>query len=371
MRNDAMRRAGTFFFELASLLVLSSLTATAQTTKPRRDTILRNQPPTASLAASATTITLACADARLSLSGACPSNPNRSVQLSTKASDPEHDALSYLYKVNGGRITGQGANVNWDLSDVGPGTYTVSVDVNDGFGGITTAVTMVTIKNCPDCVEIDNCPALSASCPDVVDVGQPITFTVSGYGQAKPAATGFNWTVSAGTITSGQGTPSITVRTQGLGGQNVTASLEVIGLDPSCPRIVSCTTSVNPPIIEREHFDEYGNIRFNDEKARLDNFAFQLENLPTFTGYIVAYGTCDDEGRERGNRARRYLTDTRRINAERVVVVDGGCLPELMVVLYAIPRGEKPPSADALGLISPCPVCRKPPVNRRPRREKS
>ena len=27
-------------------------------------------------------------------------------------------------------------------------------------------------------------------------------------------------------------------------------------------------------------FDEYGNIRFNDEKARLDNFAIQLQNEP-------------------------------------------------------------------------------------------
>ena len=27
-------------------------------------------------------------------------------------------------------------------------------------------------------------------------------------------------------------------------------------------------------------FDEYGNIRFNDEKARLDNYAIQLQNEP-------------------------------------------------------------------------------------------
>jgi len=32
-------------------------------------------------------------------------------------------------------------------------------------------------------------------------------------------------------------------------------------------------------------FDEYGNIKFNDEKARLDNFAVQLQNAPGSQGY--------------------------------------------------------------------------------------
>ena len=32
-------------------------------------------------------------------------------------------------------------------------------------------------------------------------------------------------------------------------------------------------------------FDEYGNIKFNDEKARLDNYAIQLQNEPGAQGY--------------------------------------------------------------------------------------
>jgi len=98
----------------------------------------------------------------------------------------------------------------------------------------------------------------------------------------------YNWSVSAGTISSGQGTSSITVNTDTLGGQSVTATVELSGLDPSCSRTASCTTSVrapNPPAVK---FDEYGNIKFNDEKARLDNYAIQLQKPARFAGLHVA-----------------------------------------------------------------------------------
>src|SRR5687767_10925665 len=36
-------------------------------------------------------------------------------------------------------------------------------------------------------------------------------------------------------------------------------------------------------------FDEHGDIRFSDEKARLDNFAIQLLNQKDSVGYIVVY----------------------------------------------------------------------------------
>src|SRR5205823_13125607 len=98
----------------------------------------------------------------------------------------------------------------------------------------------------------------------------------------------YNWTVSAGTITSGQGTTSITVDTKGLGGQTVTATVEVGGVEPTCTnRTASCSSRVRPRPKPAIKFDEYGNIRFNDEKARLDNFAIQLQNEPTAQGYII------------------------------------------------------------------------------------
>jgi hypothetical protein len=334
----------------------------------REPAILPNVPPVAALAASVTTVTLPCAPGFHSSSGACPASVSTTVALTTTASDPDGDTLLYSYTVTGGRITGEGANVSWDLSGVGAGTYTASVDVDDGCGCITAATTTVTIASCPDCVPDIVCPAPSASCPDAVDQGTPITFTVGGKLDATPAISGYNWTVSAGTITSGQGTPSITVSTDGLAGQSVTATVELAGVDPSCPRTASCTSSVKPLPLKPRLFDEYGNIRFNDEKARLDNYAIQLQNEPTSQGYIIAFGSCDTEGQTRGNRAKDYLVNTRGIDAGRLVVVDGGCMPELKVQLWIVPQGATPPTPDTTGAVSPCPDCKKKPARRRTRR---
>ena len=175
----------------------------------------------------------------------------------------------------------------------------------------------------------------------------------------------YNWTVSAGTISSGQGTSSITVDTAGLGGQSVTATVELGGLDPSCSRTASCTTSVkapNPPAVK---FDEYGNIKFNDEKARLDNYAIQLQNQPGSQGYIIAYGACEGEAQARADRAKDYLVNTRGIDAGRLVTIDGGCMSELKVELWVVPTGATAPTASTDNAVSPCPACKKAAAPRR------
>jgi hypothetical protein len=330
----------------------------------REPTILPNQPPTAALAASAATITLPCSPGFHSSSGGCPATANTTVGLTTTASDPDGDTLLYTYTVTGGRVTGEGASVSWDLSGVGPGTYTASVEVDDGCGCITSSTTTVTIANCPDCIPDLVCPTVGATGQDSGEDGTPITFRAT-FTQGTPVVTPtYNWSVSAGTITSGQGTDTITVDTKGTGGQTITATVEFGGIDPSCGRTASASTPIKPLPNPARKFDEYGNIRFNDEKARLDNFAIQLQNEPAAQGYIIGYGSCGTEGQTRANRAKDYLVNTRGIDGGRLVVVDGGCLPELLVQLWVVPQGATAPGGDATGVISPCPDCKKP-VRRR------
>jgi hypothetical protein len=327
----------------------------------REPDVLPNQAPViSSFAASYPTITLPCPEYTRSKSGSCPTTATTSVGLTTTASDPDGDTLLYTYSTTGGRITGEGANVTWDLSGLSPGTYTSTVEVDDGCGCVSFTSTTVTIANCYDCEPILVCPTVTVTCADMVDEGAPATFTAN-FSQGTPTVSEtYNWTVSAGTITSGQGTSSITVDTKGLGGQSVTATVEVGGVDPSCNRTASCTTPVRPAAYPARKFDEYGNIRFNDEKARLDNYAIQLQNEPTSTGYIIGYGTCGSEGLNRANRARDYLVNTRGIDGGRIVVVDGYCMPELKVELWIVPSGATAPAAETSGAVSPCPECRRP-----------
>ena len=187
--------------------------------------------------------------------------------------------------------------------------------------------------------------------------GAPITFTANFSGTQSIT---YNWSVSAGTISSGQGTSSITVDTTGAAGGSVTATVEIGGIDPSCTRTASCTTSIAvPPVVNCEKVDEYGDIKFNDEKARLDAFASRLQTDAGSTGYIIGYGAGEGQGLARANRAKDYLVNTRGIDAGRINVVDGGCRAELWVELYVCPPGANPPQARTDGAVTPCPECRK------------
>jgi hypothetical protein len=326
----------------------------------REPEVLPNRPPViASFTASTTSITLPCPPGQISAT--CPTTANMSVQLATSASDPDGDTLLYTYTTTGGRISGEGPNVTWDLTGATPGTYSTTVEVDDGCGCITFSTVQVTIAACTDCKP--PCPTINISCPtDVIQEGTSATVSVNVSGGVGTPT--YNWSVSAGTISSGQGTSSITVNTAGQAGQSITATVELGGLDPSCSRTASCTFSIAQPPKQARKFDEYGNIRFNDEKARLDNYAIQLQNEPGSQGVIIAYGSCDGEAIARANRAKDYLVNTRGIDASRLTTVDGGCQAALKVELWIVPQGAAAPTPDTSANISPCPACKKKPTVR-------
>jgi len=192
------------------------------------------------------------------------------------------------------------------------------------------------------------CPSVDVSCADTARPGDPVTFTANISGMPPNVTPTFNWTVSAGTITSGQGTGSITVDTTGLpGNSTVTATVDVGGFDRSCVTSDSCTTSIYQQPTARK-IDEYGNLSSDDEKARLDNFAVELQNDPSAQGYIIAYGVRGraGEAQRRADRARAYLVNSRNISADRVMTVDGGLREAVAVELWLLPPGATPPVAS-------------------------
>ena len=105
-----------------------------------------------------------------------------------------------------------------------------------------------------------------------------------------------------------------------------------------------------PQGIDARKFDEYSNLPFSDEKARLDNFAIYLQkNEPTFTGYIIVYAgqrARSGTAQVRAKRARDYLVKVRGIEATRIVTIDGGCRSKVEVELYALPTSTSPPTAN-------------------------
>jgi hypothetical protein len=87
-----------------------------------------------------------------------------------------------------------------------------------------------------------------------------------------------------------------------------------------CPRVQECCVDFFP------RFDEYGNLSLGDEKARLDNYAIVMKERLN-RGVIVVYGRSRNErGKimKRAERAKKYLTQKHGIEAQRILIVDGG-----------------------------------------------
>ncbi|MBV9241147.1 MAG: hypothetical protein JO314_03980, partial [Acidobacteria bacterium] len=297
-----------------------------------------NRPPTiSSVTLSSNTITIPCPPGSHSRSGCSDVS---SVSVSTRAMDPENDPVTYTYGVTGGRIVGSGANVTWDLGGVSPGTYTITTSVADGCTSCSKSDTeTVTVKQCPDCVANCSCPTLSVSGPtNVAAAGQPMSFAATSSGDVT-----YNWMVSAGHITSGQGSSNITVDTTGLAGQSVTATVEISGggMCSDCPRTQSASGEVARKI-EATLVDEYGKLKDDDVKARIDGYYTQLNNDPSSHGYIIIYGTPAQIKIARAQIDKAIAF--RKFDASRVTIVTGSPMgPDVHVKLYSVPAGADNP----------------------------
>ena len=186
------------------------------------------------------------------------------------------------------------------------------------------------------------CPAITVSSPDLAVAGDLLTFSASVSGVHSSTELTFSWTTSAGVITKGQNTPSITVDTTGLGLTTIKATVEVGGLPEPCSRRASCGSSLGIADPGPLKLDEYGDVSFEDEKIRLDNLAVHLQNEPSAQPYIIAYAgrhARPGEAKGRASRAKSYLIREHGIDPERIVIVDGGYREIRSVELWLVPMG--------------------------------
>lgn len=192
---------------------------------------------------------------------------------------------------------------------------------------------------------VPSCPTVIASSPDSVDAGQEIIFTINVSGGDPNVTPTYNWTVSAGTISSGQGTSSIRVDTTGVPSA-ITATGDVGGFARDCATSSSSTTSITQ---SARKIDEYGKIQEEDEQTRLDNYALEVGALPTDKGYIISYGgrqSVPGEAQNRLKAAKDYLVKKRGLDASKLVTLDGGYREEATTELWLVVQGAAPPMAQ-------------------------
>jgi hypothetical protein len=330
LRNQS--RLTRYLAPIALVAAISTSPALAQKTKVVSAV---NAPLTLSLTADTNTVS-ACADG-----GA------QQVRLTANAVSPGGYPIKYKWTTDAGTISGEGAVVTWNLAGLTPGYHKASLDIQSvGSDGSCQAFSSVSVLVKP-CVAVQPvCPAIEISCPTDVAIDQPLTFT-SRYSGGVPANVTpvFNWTVSAGTIISGQGTDTIKVDTRGLAGQTVRASLSIGGYNLECS--ADCAVAVPLPKLNNKKFDEFPDISRNDEKARLDNFGIELQNDPTATAYVIVYPgrtSKRSDVQHHSSRIVDYLVNSRGLDQHRIVTLVGPVRDELYVELWITPQGATPPN---------------------------
>jgi len=91
--------------------------------------------------------------------------------------------------------------------------------------------------------------------------------------------------------------------------------------------------------------DRYGRLQWEDEMARLDNFAIHILNDPNLMGYIdveVGKRSCASEAISHAVKARNYLINVRKLSWDRVAFRDIGYADSFQVTLWLFPRGKTP-----------------------------
>jgi hypothetical protein len=226
------------------------------------------------------------------------------------------------------------------------------------------------------------CPyPVNISAPVSVNDGDLITFTSDvAYGGSAPL--NYTWTVSpaAARIVSGSGTATITVDSTGLGSQRVTATLSVDdgSGDQMCRQTAQGSTTVvrkEMPPPECKPFDQFPSVAFDDDKARFDNLAIELQNSPDSTAYIIIYaGRTSRTGQADmlGRRSMDYLTTARGVDARRIVIINGGYRDSDFIEITICPPGAAPPQPSPTvqpGDVQPARERTRPRKPRRPRAE--
>ena len=301
------------------------------------------QKPTAAVASAPLKLNLTSSATTVS---ACSDAAGSQVQLIAAAVSPNGNPIKYTWTTTDGTISGEGPQVTWNVAGLKPGYHKASLDImSSGSDGECQAFSSVTVLVTPCAPVRAVCPAVEITCPTPAGVDQPLTFTSNYDGGTPGVSPVYNWTVSAGTIIEGQGTNSIKVDTTGLAGQTIRASLSMGGYNLECA--ADCAVTMPVPKLVGRRFDEFPDISRNDEKARLDNFAIELQNDPRATAYVIVYpGKTGKRGevQEHSGRVVEYLVNSRGLDQRRIVTLVGPKRDQLHVELWLTPQGATPPN---------------------------
>ncbi len=152
------------------------------------------------------------------------------------------------------------------------------------------------------------CPEISVTGPYQITLPGDVMFFRADIPELDSrGAVTYEWKVSNGQITDGQGTNLIRVQTTREDeGTNVTATVTVKGLPKTCPDQASEVAGVATlPCIGSA--DEYGRIPWPDEQGRLDNLMLVIRNNPKSVAFIRMHLEAGEKVEDAKKHAIRIL----------------------------------------------------------------
>jgi hypothetical protein len=351
----------------------------------REEPILPNQPPTVALALGA--ITKGAEDVlRETASTVCAGDK---VALVATASDPDGDTLLYSWTSTGGRIVGEGTNVQFDTAGLAPGDYTITVEVNDGCGCVAFDSKTITVRSCPP-LTVCFGPNLDLNVSATsVDPGEKISCQTTGVaGGRNYGSVRYEWTASAGTISGTDLTASLdtTGVTHGTTIEiTVRATSEVGNCSASGTTRVSTKMAPPPPPPPPQASVIGQCTTFRRNNARVDNACKDIlrsQAVPALQAdpgaKVVVEGYRGERERpatldqQRAKNVRDRLADGSvgvQIDANRIVVRPGGVSTTgEQAKIWLVPTGAAEPPGPAAVDVGPVTPERKAAPRRRRRR---
>ncbi len=267
--------------------------------------------------------------------------------------------VSYPIKVDGQYIgmSGVGTGAEFYLT---PGFHTVEVAGPNGTSFTKEIEIKREQKHCV-CLRLNEivtskaCPyRFSLDGPDRISEGDTVTFAAINSGTA-PIPIKYAWRVANGRIESGLGTSSITVNSKGLGGKTIDVELDVNDdvYDNRCRQVISVPTFVEPikepPPITKVGCDQFEAKSADDDKARFDNCAIQVQNTPDAKLYVIIYPGTDRVSTTRNTydrlsrRTLDYLVKTRGVDPRNIQILKGSPRTRTAYEIWIVPAGAEPP----------------------------
>ena len=142
------------------------------------------------------------------------------------------------------------------------------------------------------------------------------------------------------------------------GGKGMKSLIGIAFLMCTSPLLTYAQQTSVPVIMEPDRFDQWGDIRPNDENTHLDKIAAQAKEWPLSIIHLVIHAgqsACIGEAKARGVRVRNYLIN-HGVSPERIEVTDAGWRKEVSVQVWIWPPQLGKPKISSESDLKPSAV---------------